>query len=164
MALNYLLALKPNLEAKDIRGLTPLHIAVSAVEKIGSTRSVKTLLLRGANREAKDKDGKTPMDWITESNNEWIVDELQRHLAKPAYCECLLLRVPLIPLKRNHKTQALFLFLFFTVYMLNLFIIQPTLENFGSTVLLMSSISFGTVLLTFIYASAKDPGVVKPNP
>jgi len=164
MALNYLLSLKPNLEAKDIRGLTPLHIAVSSVEKIGSTRSVKTLLLRGANRETKDKDGKTPMDWITETNNEWITDELQNHLAKPSYCECLLLRVPLIPLQRNHKTQALFVFLFFTVYALNLFIIQPTLEDFGYTILLMSSISFGAVLLSFVYASAKDPGIVKPNP
>jgi len=164
MALNYLLSLKPNLEAKDIRGLTPLHISVSSVEKIGSTRSVKTLLLRGANRETKDKDGKTPMDWITETNNEWITDELQKHLAKPSYCECLLLRVPLIPLQRNHKTQALFVFLFFTVYALNLFIIQPTLEDFGYTILLMSSISFGAVLLSFVYASAKDPGIVKPNP
>ena len=29
MALNYILSMKPDLEAKDIRGLTPLHIAVN---------------------------------------------------------------------------------------------------------------------------------------
>ena len=98
MALNYILSLKPDLEAKDVRGLTPLHIAVTSVEKMGSTRSVKTLLLRGANRDAKDKDGKTPMDWIQDTISEGLQSDLQNQLGKQKYCECLLLRVPLIPL------------------------------------------------------------------
>ena len=64
MALNYILSMKPDLEAKDIRGLTPLHIAVICTEQLGSTRNVKALLLRGADRSAVDKENKTPLDWI----------------------------------------------------------------------------------------------------
>ena len=57
MALNYILSLKPNLEAKDKFGYTPLHIASQCVEKLGSTRNVKALLLRGADRNSKDLNG-----------------------------------------------------------------------------------------------------------
>lgn len=64
MALNYILSMKPDLEAKDIRGLTPLHIAVNCSEQLGSTRNVKALLLRGADRNTKDREGKTPLNWI----------------------------------------------------------------------------------------------------
>lgn len=67
MALNYILSMKPDLEAKDIRGLTPLHIAVICTEQLGSTRNVKALLLRGADRAAEDREGKTPLDWIPKS-------------------------------------------------------------------------------------------------
>lgn len=82
MALIYILSLKPNLEAKDIRGLTPLHIAVNAVGKLGSTRCVKTLLISGSDREALDKEGKTPRDWIQEDQPDHVQAELERHLGK----------------------------------------------------------------------------------
>lgn len=54
MALNYILSMKPDLEAQDSFGFTPLHIAVTCAEKLGSTRTVKALLLRGASRTSKD--------------------------------------------------------------------------------------------------------------
>jgi ankyrin repeat protein len=60
MAVNYILALKPNLEAKDIRGLTPLHLSINRIERNGSARIMKTLLLKGANRLSEDYDQKTP--------------------------------------------------------------------------------------------------------
>jgi hypothetical protein len=41
-----------------------LHIAVTTVEKLGSTRNVKALLLKGANRKTKDFKDKTPLDHI----------------------------------------------------------------------------------------------------
>lgn len=64
MALNYILSMKPDLEAADIFGFTPLHIAVTCVQKLGSTRNVKSLLLRGANRNSKDLKDKIPSDHI----------------------------------------------------------------------------------------------------
>ena len=69
--------MKPDIEAQDIQGFTPLHIAVPGVLKLGSTRSVKALLLRGANRDAKDMKGKKPIDLIPKSLDQNFVDELQ---------------------------------------------------------------------------------------
>lgn len=163
MALIYILSLKPNLEAKDIRGLTPLHIAVNSVGKLGSTRCVKTLLISGSDRQAKDNDGKTPLEWIQEDQSDHIKAELQRHLGKQSYCECLLLRIPLTPLKRNHKTQCLFVMLFLVVYLLSLLIIQPKLAKYGSGILLISTSSTMVVFLSFFYASCKDPGAIMPE-
>ena len=65
MAIGYILSMKPDLEAKDIQGFTPLHIAVTSVQKLNSTRSVKALLLKGADREAVDDKGKRPVDLIS---------------------------------------------------------------------------------------------------
>jgi len=50
MALNYLLSMSPDLEAQDILGKTPLHIAISRVDMENGSRNVKALLLKGANR------------------------------------------------------------------------------------------------------------------
>lgn len=133
MALNYILSMKPDLEAQDIFGFTPLHIAVTTVEKLGSTRNVKALLLKGADRTTKDFKDKTPLDHVQqkpvdEDEPAMHKEELLTYLAKQSYWECLMLRVPLIPLKKNHKTQLLFLTLFAIVHLLNMVVILPTLE------------------------------------
>ena len=59
VALNYLLSMNPDLNAQDQKGFTPLHLAVKSVEALKSTRPVRALLLKGANRDAVDKEGKT---------------------------------------------------------------------------------------------------------
>jgi hypothetical protein len=109
-----------------------LHIAVTSVEKLGSTRNVKALLLRGASRDAKDWQGKTPLDSIPSTLKQALADELRTQLSPQAYWECLMLRVPLIPLKKSHKTQALFIFMMALVYFLNAFIIFPTMDTMTS--------------------------------
>jgi len=76
LALTYILSMKPDLEAKDCYGFTPLHIAVTCVEKLESTRNVRSLLLRGANREATDNKGKTPLDHMATSLPGHLDDEL----------------------------------------------------------------------------------------
>ena len=129
LALNYILSLKPDLEAKDQYGFTPLHIAVTCSEKLGSTRNVKTLLIRGANRNAKDSKGMLPIDRVSKEMPQELQDELRQHLSVQSYWECLMLRVPLIPLHRNHKTQALFLVLFSVVYLANMFVVLPVLPG-----------------------------------
>lgn len=164
MALTYLLTMKPNLEAKDSHGLTPLHIAVSQAERLGSTRNVRVLLLKGADRDATDLDGKKPVDWMQDETNDRMRQELTTFLGKQSYCECLMLRSPLVPLKKNHRTQALFLFLFLAIFFLNLLIVLPTLDFYNKDIQLISLISTVAVLVSFLYTSCKDPGVVRPEP
>jgi len=62
VALNYLLALKPELDDQDDEGHSPLHLAVQAVEEAETTRSVRFLLIEGARRDVKDKEGRLPID------------------------------------------------------------------------------------------------------
>jgi ankyrin repeat protein len=52
IALNYLLSMAPDMEARDQKGFTPLHLAVKSVEQLKSTRPVRALLLKGADRLA----------------------------------------------------------------------------------------------------------------
>ena len=85
-------------------GFTPLHIAVTSAEKLGSTRNVKALLLRGASRDTKDKKGRKPIDIIPQHIDEKLAMDLKDHLGPQIYYECLMLRGPLIPLKKNHET------------------------------------------------------------
>ena len=64
IALNYLLTMNPDLNAKDQKGFTPLHLAVKSVEQLKSTRPVRALLLKGAERLAQDLEGRTAIDMI----------------------------------------------------------------------------------------------------
>jgi len=96
--------MKPDLEAQDAQGYTPLHVAVVSAEKLGSTRNVKSLLLKGANRQAVNKKGKTPKDMTKVLEDQNLASQLVSMLQLQSYCECLMFRVPLVPLKRNHKT------------------------------------------------------------
>lgn len=163
-ALNYILSLKPDLEAKDIFGQTALHIAVTCVEKLGSCRNVKMLLLRGADRETKDKKGKTPREIIPENMEEHRQDELYTYLKPPKFTECLMVRIPLVPLNRNHNTQILFISLFSVVSILNLIIILPTLELHLSNVTQVGNmVSTAFVFFMFLLASFQNPGILKPD-
>lgn len=58
-ALHYLLALGADLEIQDQAGFTALHLAVKGVAELKSTRSVRALLLRGADRQAKTFENET---------------------------------------------------------------------------------------------------------
>ena len=76
-----------------------------------------------------------------------------------------MLKVPLIPLKKNHKTQVLFLFMMTVIYALNMLIIFPTMDP--KTAQYCQWTNDGTFILvfvTFLFASFKNPGHIKPDP
>ena len=50
MALSFILAWQPDIDAKDAKGLTPLHLAVKSSEDLLSTRSLRHLLIKGADK------------------------------------------------------------------------------------------------------------------
>ena len=104
-ALCYILAMGPDLEIQDLSGLTPLHLAIKTVGELQSTRPVRSLLLKGANRNAMNYQGQSCMDMIKDDVEQSLKRELVSILKKPVYQECFLIgRVPLVPLKQNHKT------------------------------------------------------------
>ena len=48
--------------AKDLSGITPLHLAVKSAEEIKSARIVRFLLIKGASRTILDSYGRKPID------------------------------------------------------------------------------------------------------
>lgn len=58
--------MNPNLEAKDHAGFTPLHLAIKAVPDLKSTRPVRALLLKGAERDARNLQGVPSIEMVDE--------------------------------------------------------------------------------------------------
>eukprot|EP00351_Strombidinopsis_sp_SopsisLIS2011_P000725 CAMPEP_0116873286 /NCGR_PEP_ID=MMETSP0463-20121206/4317_1 /TAXON_ID=181622 /ORGANISM="Strombidinopsis sp, Strain SopsisLIS2011" /LENGTH=96 /DNA_ID=CAMNT_0004514917 /DNA_START=1034 /DNA_END=1324 /DNA_ORIENTATION=- len=96
--------MKPDLEVKDQQGFTPLHLAIKSVETLNSTRPVRALLLKGADRDAVDGNNATCNDMVGENWPEYLREDLFSMLKHPSYLECMMVKTPLIPLKPNHKT------------------------------------------------------------
>lgn len=46
-----------------------------------------------------------------------IKSQLTEILKEPFYLECFLVKVPLVPIRRSHKTQVLFISLFLLIYL-----------------------------------------------
>ena len=55
-----------------------------------------------------------------------LKDELSGMLQEPVYLECFMRRVPLKPIRQNHKTQALFIIFFVTVLSGQFLLILPS--------------------------------------
>ena len=51
------------MNAKDNLGSTPLHLAIKSADSFPNTRSIKELLIKGADRHIKDMNGKKPIDF-----------------------------------------------------------------------------------------------------
>ena len=49
---------------RDSKGLTPLHLAVKSAKEHRSTKGVKQLLIKGADRNALDNSGMKPIDYM----------------------------------------------------------------------------------------------------
>lgn len=97
-------------------------------------------------------------------------------LQEPKYLECFMPKTPLVPLKKNHKTQVLFVFLFSLLLLSQIFIILPCkyillpLVNVtfclaqSSPVLAYLICIFSLLLAVFFFsASVRDPGYLRPT-
>jgi ankyrin repeat protein len=82
MAVFYLCAWGADVNAQDIEGFTPLHIAVQVVNETESKRIIRTLVMRGANREIRDKNGKRPIDYVFNISNQKTKQEVQKFLVR----------------------------------------------------------------------------------
>lgn len=69
-----------DINAQDNDGNSPLHLAVKSSEHFPNTRSLKELLIKGANRSLKDKKGRKPIDMLKEIGNESLKQEISQLL------------------------------------------------------------------------------------
>lgn len=64
LALSYILAWDTDINRRDSKGLTALHLAVKASEEIRSTKGIKLLLVKGADRNIRDNHDLLPIDLV----------------------------------------------------------------------------------------------------
>jgi hypothetical protein len=121
--------MKPDLEVQDEQGFTALHVAVKSVHSVNSTRFVRALLLKGAQRSSKDKNGKKPINVIDAAVSKDLRSELKDILRSPTYCECCMVKFPMVPIKQNIKTVMLFTVLSAYIYFNLFFIIYPAMPQ-----------------------------------
>lgn len=57
LSLSYILAWEADINAVDAKGLTALHLSVKSSEDIRSTKGIKLLLVKGADRNIQDRYG-----------------------------------------------------------------------------------------------------------
>ena len=70
--------LPANVDLRDNRGLTPLHWASGAVVGSGdSVFVVRALIFQGADINAQDPNGRTPLDYAINSEQEQVAEELR---------------------------------------------------------------------------------------
>ena len=68
-----------------------MHLAVKSVEVLKSTRPVRALLLKGANRDVQDDNGKTPLSMVGGDHlPETLKQELRHILVNLIYVWCLI--------------------------------------------------------------------------
>ena len=126
VTLSYILSMKPDLEAKDEQGYTALHYAIKSVAEIQATRPVRALLLKGARRDAVGNKGEDCNYFIPTKIPQNLRNELFNMLKEPKYLECFMVKMPLKPLRQNHKTQILFISLFIVILFTQLFLVVPS--------------------------------------
>lgn len=68
-AIYYLLAWGLNVNTPDNLGNTALHLAIKSAENFPNTRAIKELLIKGANKNAKDNFGRIPSDFTKDLSN-----------------------------------------------------------------------------------------------
>jgi len=67
--MSYIVAMNCDIDSVDSKGLTALHLAVKSSEDIRSTKGIKLLLIKGADRNIADCQGKKPIDLVYQFNN-----------------------------------------------------------------------------------------------
>lgn len=125
IALCYLLSWLKEINDQDIEGMTPLHLAVKTVEGMKTTRPVRALLIRGALRDLRNKEGKRAIDLIDNILTPYLRDETKSILKNPKTCSCCMLKTPLKKTRKNYSTTLLFFALILVNYILLLLYILP---------------------------------------
>ena len=123
-----------------------------------TTRLVRFIMLRGADKTIKDKTNKTPIECIDEVGDEDNRRELQKMLGDPSKFECLMLQPPNRLTHKNPTTIRIYLIVFITVYAIQFFLVFPRLPFY---MLILNTALSLIVLILLSCVNCIAPGYVK---
>jgi len=92
-----------------------------------TTRLVRFLLLRGAEKDIKDKNGKIPIELSRNATEENLRLELEGMMGPPGKLECLMLTPPTRLTNKNPCTMIIYICVFFVSHAILLLMVYPRL-------------------------------------
>jgi len=153
-ATNFLTSWRCPLDEKDLEsGFTALHLAVLS----GNARVVRRVLVKGADKNIKDKDGRMAIDIAKENQYNNIIQLLK---GRGWFVEMLNIK-PSLQKKRTRYTITSFVLLFLMFVASNILFVFPYVSEYRLTraFSIMSSFTF----LMFVFAAWSNPGYME-NP
>eukprot|EP00356_Strombidium_inclinatum_P011349 CAMPEP_0170502440 /NCGR_PEP_ID=MMETSP0208-20121228/41502_1 /TAXON_ID=197538 /ORGANISM="Strombidium inclinatum, Strain S3" /LENGTH=105 /DNA_ID=CAMNT_0010781519 /DNA_START=889 /DNA_END=1207 /DNA_ORIENTATION=- len=84
--MSFILSEGAEVNQKDVKGLTPMHLAVKTSEEIKTTRSIRALLLKGADASIPNEDGELAVKMLQDFDTTYpgmqeFVDEIRELLS-----------------------------------------------------------------------------------
>ncbi|CAD8169796.1 unnamed protein product [Paramecium octaurelia] len=147
LTVSYLISFGCNVDSKNNEQQTALHIGAS----YGQSRVVKKLLIKGAQRNIEDVEGKLPIN-LTESLQIKKMLEDKTDLAL-----FYNLKQPYHPIKRNRKSIIVYYFVILTSQSCIVNIIQ---EIQGGLLFIFYYVFLAILLLASILTQCCDPGII----
>ena len=157
---------------RDHRGLTPLHLAVKSYKENRSSKGIKQLLIKGADRNALDFFDKKPVDYIPLPSPGEPVDSLVldiRNVLKDQWTilgDCLMIRNTF----KKQKKQAFTLVCYFVLMGFSLVLLEfssyDVLRVAGTSdwLLFSSQMLFGLACLLCVIVWLSNPGIIERDP
>lgn len=147
LATAVLLSWKVPVNTVNINGQTALHLAVLS----GSQRIIRSLLLRGADVDAKDKENKTALDLAREKGNTDIISLIE----PPGILSVCGIKPPQRPIKFKSMLMVVYIFLLGFGFLSLVGILE--IRSVGFLVFWVAE------TIVFIIACCKNPGYLKKN-
>lgn len=170
---NWLIGFGADINAVNEDGDTPLHLLIQNVQKLDSSKLVKELICKGADRDAQNLEGKKPIDILREEcsqhekNGDRVISnklrlELEEALGpQPYYVPCFHVKQPLMKLERSFVTMTFYISVMVGTYALLWYYLFPyankKLHVYPLTVL------FALQFIAFAVAAIRDPGEIEPS-
>ena len=145
----YLQSWGVDVNAVDFLGYTPLHLAVRYSNRFPNTRTIKELLIKGADRDATERSGLKPIDLVETLEDNETKDELKQLLVKPRiFLPCCHFRTPMVKIERTNKCVVLFLALMLMTFICNMLFVYPC--KFILTLIFWQKLNFSCILSRYI--------------
>lgn len=149
-----LLSWEPTIiDLQDNEGQTALHLATLA----GSSKIVKTLLIKGANRKIVDKNGKRPIDLARDNKQSNLIKALK----PPTILSELGFRPPLRPPRSNFFSVGIYLILYGGG---SIFIVGCIVQYIEHLYKLIYLTVLAASFILFIIVCMKNPGYIENSP
>lgn len=174
MSLTYILSWGANINLQDIKGLTPLHLAVKTSEDMLTTRTIRALLLKGADPKIRDYRGLTALDYLNDFENHipekveliqdiyaLLQDEPKTLLSyiNPFHdSDCFSLKTKFRKHQKSKKTLYIYFILMISSFLFLHFCILP-----ASLLASIHLILFIASIFLCFYLSLLDPGFLQKD-